>query len=200
MNPGSTSPARQGWSAGWHAVCFRRLAHGLAACLWLCLPTPAWSAATVPMDVQMPGTQPGESGNLESPDKCDNCHQDDNPVVTIAHDWRGSMMSHAGRDPIFWATLAIAEQDFDGSGDLCIRCHMMGGWQAGHSTPPDGSPDTRINAADLLVCMQLVLGLKETTTLEKAHADLYPVGAPDGKIDLNDFNQLQKLVLQQECA
>jgi hypothetical protein len=44
--------------------------------------------------------------------------------------------------------------------------------------------------------MQLVLGLKETTTLEKAHADLYPVGAPDGKIDLSDYLQLQKLVLQ----
>jgi hypothetical protein len=44
--------------------------------------------------------------------------------------------------------------------------------------------------------MQLVLGLKETITPEKAHADLYPVGAPDGKIDLSDFIQLQKLVLQ----
>jgi hypothetical protein len=61
---------------------------------------------------------------------------------------------------------------------------------------PYGSPDTRINAADLLVCMQLVLGLKETTTLEKTHADLYPVGAPDGKIDFSDFIQLQKLVIQ----
>jgi hypothetical protein len=152
MNLGSSSPARQGWSTGRHAVCFRRLAHGLAACLWLCLPTPAWSAATVPIEVQMPGTQPGESGNLESPDKCDNCHQDDNPVVTIAHDWRGSMMSHAGRDPIFWATLAIAEQDFDGSGDLCIRCHMMGGWQAGHSTPTDGSALSEADAAEGVSC------------------------------------------------
>jgi cytochrome c2 len=49
------------------------------------------------------------------------------------------MMSHAGRDPIFWATVAIAEQDFDGSGDLCIRCHSTGGWLAGRSTPTDGS-------------------------------------------------------------
>ena len=99
MNLGSTLPARQGWSTGRHAVCLRRLAQCLAVCLWLGLSTPAWSAATVPMEVQMPGTQPGEAGNLESPDKCDNCHQSNNPVVTIAHDWRGSMMSHAGRDP-----------------------------------------------------------------------------------------------------
>jgi PKD repeat protein len=51
----------------------------------------------------------------------------------------GSMMANAGRDPIFWATLAIAEQDFDGAGDLCIRCHSTGGWIAGRSTPTDGS-------------------------------------------------------------
>jgi hypothetical protein len=48
-------------------------------------------------------------------------------------------MGNAGRDPIFWATLAIAEQDFDGAGDLCIRCHSTGGWYAGRSTPTDGS-------------------------------------------------------------
>jgi hypothetical protein len=51
----------------------------------------------------------------------------------------GSAMGNAGRDPIFWATLAIAEQDFDGAGDLCIRCHSAGGWVGGRSTPTDGS-------------------------------------------------------------
>ncbi|MEN8108782.1 MAG: hypothetical protein ABFS22_12355 [Pseudomonadota bacterium] len=100
----------------------------------------------------MPGTQPGEVGNLESADKCDNCHQADSPVVNIAHDWRGSMMSHAGRDPIYWATVAIAEQDFDGSGDLCIRCHTMGGWLAGRSTPTDASTLTDADAADAVGC------------------------------------------------
>jgi hypothetical protein len=49
------------------------------------------------------------------------------------------MMAHAGRDPIFWATMAVAEQDFDGSGDLCLRCHATAGWIAGRSTPTDGS-------------------------------------------------------------
>jgi len=57
----------------------------------------------------------------------------------MGHNWRGSMMALAGRDPIFWATLAVAEQDFDGVGDLCIRCHSTAGWQAGHSLPTDGS-------------------------------------------------------------
>ena len=110
------------------------------------------AALTVPVEVQMPGTQPGEVGNLESPDRCDNCHQSADPVVNIAHDWRGSMMSHAGRDPIFWATVAIAEQDFDGSGDLCIRCHTMGGWLAGRSTPTDGSALTAADAAEGVSC------------------------------------------------
>jgi len=33
----------------------------------------------------------------------------------------------------------VAEQDFDGAGDLCIRCHSTAGWMAGSSTPTDGS-------------------------------------------------------------
>jgi len=97
------------------------------------------AANVVPTDVQQPGTQPDEVGNLESPDKCENCHGSYNPAVEPVFNWRGGMMANAGRDPIFWATLAIAEQDFDGSGDLCIRCHSTGGWYADRSTPTDGS-------------------------------------------------------------
>jgi hypothetical protein len=87
----------------------------------------------------MPGTQPGEVGNLETFTNCDGCHGDRGAGVEIAHEWRGSMMAHAGRDPIFWATMAIAEQDFDGVGDLCLRCHATSGWLRGNSTPTDGS-------------------------------------------------------------
>jgi hypothetical protein len=97
------------------------------------------AATVVPTEIQQPGTQPGEVGNLESPDKCDNCHGGYNQAVEPAFNWRGSMMANAGRDPIFWATLAIAEQDFDGAGDLCVRCHSTGGWYADRSTPTDGS-------------------------------------------------------------
>ncbi len=94
----------------------------------------ASAADIVPNEIQQPGTQPQEINSLESPDKCDNCH-----TPSITDHWRGSMMANAGRDPIFWATLAIAEQDFDGAGDLCIRCHSTGGWLAARSTPTDGS-------------------------------------------------------------
>jgi hypothetical protein len=63
--------------------------------------------------------------------------------VEPAFNWRGSMMANAGRDPIFWGTLAVGEQDFlpgnGGAGDLCIRCHSTAGWLADRSTPTDGS-------------------------------------------------------------
>jgi hypothetical protein len=101
-----------------------------------------YAADEVPTEIQMPGTQPEEVSEFESPDLCSRCHEDyrsnneENEPVT---GWRGGAMGNAGRDPIFWATLAIAEQDFDGSGDLCIRCHSAGGWFAGRSTPTDGS-------------------------------------------------------------
>ena len=99
----------------------------------------SYAATVVPNEIQQPGTQPREVGNLETPDKCDNCHGGYNKAVEPAFNWRGSMMANAGRDPIFWATLAVAEQDFDGAGDLCIRCHSTGGWYGGRSTPTDGS-------------------------------------------------------------
>ena len=103
---------------------------------------------TVPNEVQLPGTQPSEVSNFEAPNKCDNCHAGYNDNSTVdepqpqhepATGWRGAAMGNAGRDPIFWATMAIAEQDFDGVGDLCIRCHSTGGWYGGRSTPTDAS-------------------------------------------------------------
>jgi len=116
----------------------------------------ALAAPTVPTEIQQPGTQPGEVAAFISPDNCDNCHanitQPTNPGLEKERDpafgWRGGMMGNAGRDPLFWATLAVAEQDFipnadpaqrGGAGDLCIRCHSVGGWTAQRSTPTDGS-------------------------------------------------------------
>ena len=111
-----------------------------------CWSANAYSAEIVPNEVQQPGTQPLEISNLESPERCDNCHGGYDADVEPAHTWRGSMMAHAGRDPIFWATLAIAEQDFDGAGDLCLRCHSTSGWLSGRSTPTDGSALTASDA------------------------------------------------------
>jgi hypothetical protein len=117
----------------------RSLSAAIASAIIFFFSSLLFAADVVPTDIQQPGTQPNEVNTLESPDKCDNCHGGYNSSVEPAYNWRGSMMAHAGRDPIFWATVAIAEQDFGGSGDLCIRCHSTGGWLAGRSTPTDGS-------------------------------------------------------------
>jgi hypothetical protein len=110
------------------------------------------AAPTVPTEIELPGTQPMEAAAFSS--AC-GCHYNtSNPQWEPGRGWEGGMMGNAGRDPLFWATVAIAEQDFlpnadpaqrGGAGDLCIRCHSVGGWLAGRSTPTDGSG---LDAAD----------------------------------------------------
>ena len=96
-------------------------------------------------DFHLPGSQPNESGQLQTPNKCDNCHGGYDTEVEPAFNWRGSMMAQAARDPLFYACMAIGEQDAPASGDLCIRCHSPAGWLEGRSTPTDGSA---LNAND----------------------------------------------------
>src|SRR5574341_530907 len=97
------------------------------------------SVPTTLNDFFLPGSQPGQSGQLETPDKCDNCHGGYNHAVEPAFNWRGSMMSQAARDPFFYACLAISNQNAPDAGDLCIRCHSPAGWLEGRSIPTDGS-------------------------------------------------------------
>jgi hypothetical protein len=113
----------------------------LLLCLGTFLASPGLSAQalSVPTDVQLPGTQPLERTELEPVSKCDNCHAGYDPAVEPHFNWSGGPMAHAARDPLFWATVAVAEQDFAGAGDLCIRCHTPPGWLGGRSTPTDGS-------------------------------------------------------------
>ena len=81
--------------------------------------TLAYGADIVPPEIEMPGTQPQEV-TLEDPNRCLNCHEgyEANPRVEPGFGWLGAAMGNAGRDPIFWATLAIAEQDFDEDAQL----------------------------------------------------------------------------------
>jgi hypothetical protein len=116
----------------------RRGASAFSIVTLLCA-SAARGATTVPTDVQLPGTQPGEVSGIESVSKCDNCHGHFEPAGEPWFNWSGSPMAHASRDPLFWATVAIAEQDFDGAGDLCLRCHVPEGWLDGRSVPTDGS-------------------------------------------------------------
>ncbi len=92
-------------------------------------------------EVFLPGTQPEEGaikfGKIKA---CKMCHsrtdaKDADPYLS----WQGGMMAQAVRDPIYRATLAIANQDVEGVGEFCWRCHSPSGWLQGRSTPADGS-------------------------------------------------------------
>jgi hypothetical protein len=90
-------------------------------------------------DVDMAGTQPFEGGILDDVDaNCTTCHAGYDTAVEPWHQWKGSMMAQAMRDPLFLALVAIAEQDAPSVGDMCLRCHSPGGWQEGRSTDTSG--------------------------------------------------------------
>ncbi|MBN2383789.1 hypothetical protein JXQ70_13015 [bacterium] len=116
------------------------------------IPIIVLAANIVPTDIMMPGTQPIGIDNPPELLLSGNCGCHDGKNADPEHDplygWQGAMMGNAGRDPLFWATLAVAEQDFlpneivanrGGAGDLCLRCHSVNGWLEGRSTPTNGS-------------------------------------------------------------
>lgn len=111
----------------------------------------------IPNEIKLPGTQPEEITELESPERCAECHAGYDKQAEPYYTWSGSMMSNAARDPIFWATVAVAEQDFKGSGDFCLRCHTTTGWLGGRSTPTDGSGllDSDSSGVDCDFCHRL---------------------------------------------
>ncbi len=106
----------------------------------------AWTPVPVKDDrnVFMPGSQQG-SANLESQGRCDNCHGGYDQAVEPAFNQYGSMMSQAARDPLWLASLTVANQDSiwavgnPNAGDLCIRCHTPPGWLGGRSDPTNTS-------------------------------------------------------------
>ena len=107
----------------------------------------AWLPLQVANDplVRMPGTQPGQGADLESPNRCFNCHTDYDPAVDPGAHWEGSMMAQASRDFLFWACFTVSGQDSiwavgnPNAMDLCERCHFPEGWLSGRSDPPNAS-------------------------------------------------------------
>ena len=89
-------------------------------------------------DFFFPGTQPNPDetafAKIANPANCDTCHTD--PIFKA---WRGSLMGQAGRDPLFWAAFAVANDDATDAGEFCLRCHAPTGWYAGRSDPADGT-------------------------------------------------------------
>jgi hypothetical protein len=118
------------------------------------------SLAQVPSEVEVPGTQPHEVPPLQAVVSCSNCHGHYDPQVEPYHTWQGSMMSHATRDPVFWAAVAVAEEDYPGVGNFCIRCHTPTGFLGGRAEPTNGSallagPDGDGDGVTCIACHRL---------------------------------------------
>jgi hypothetical protein len=115
------------------------------------------------------GTPPGGLAGgapIASAADCKRCHggfpTDDGKLYMPWDTWAGSMMANAARDPLFLASLTIAEQDRPGSGGFCLRCHTPSAYVASHTTPGDGSAldDVDREGVQCAVCHRSVDGSK----------------------------------------
>ncbi|MEA3335718.1 MAG: multiheme c-type cytochrome [Chloroflexota bacterium] len=128
--------------------------------------------------VRMPGTQPGQA-MVESPANCAICHGDYDPDVEPWSNWRGSMMSQAARDPLFFAAMTVAGQDSNfaigspNAMDICLRCHFPMGWIEGRSEPPNASAMTMFDfdGVQCDICHEMVDPFFEDTYLGVREGD-----------------------------
>lgn len=89
-------------------------------------------------DFHLPGTQAFGLDEPGGASGCLPCHGGYDAEAEPGHAWKGTLMGHALRDPLFRASHALAEQDLPSSGDFCLRCHAPGAWFAGRCNPQDG--------------------------------------------------------------
>ena len=96
---------------------------------------------TTPEDYFQRGTQPGGLVDtmVAGPSNCLFCHSGYDIEVEPYRLWSASMMGQSARDPLFWACLTVANQDADGVGTFCLRCHVPNAFLEGRATPADGS-------------------------------------------------------------
>jgi len=92
------------------------------------------------------GTAPGGltgGAPFDSATTCKMCHggvlTDANTMFMPWDTWAGSMMANAARDPLFLASVTVAEQDHPGSGGFCLRCHTPSAYVGSRTTPGNGS-------------------------------------------------------------
>jgi hypothetical protein len=120
--------------------------NGDSAGLFEIEPVVGGKVPTTLRDFFQPGTQAHAGVVLVDPDvTCRSCHGDYNSAIEPWYLWKGSMMAQAQRDPVFLATLAVAEQDAPAVGDMCLRCHTPGGWFEGRSVDTLGGQVTALD-------------------------------------------------------
>lgn len=142
-------------------------------------------------EVFMPGMQPEEAGiEFVKVQQCKMCHGGtDNGTADPMLSWQGGMMSQAARDPVYRAALTIANQDIEGVGEYCWRCHAPRGWLENRSKPADGSALIRedMHGVSCDVCHRLMDPLSDEA--KKLIKDVPPgygnamiVADPDNKV------------------
>ncbi len=118
------------------------------------------AASQVEDEVFMPGMQPEEAGiEFVKVQQCKMCHgQTDNGTADPMLSWQGGMMAQGARDPVYRAALTIANQDIEGVGEYCWRCHAPRGWLEDRSKPADGSALNRedMHGVSCDVCHRLI--------------------------------------------
>ena len=92
-------------------------------------------------DFRLPGTQIGEvtTATILSAQNCRACHGGVDPTAEPYATWQGSLMGQAGRDPLFFAQMALANQDVANVGTYCMRCHVPSSYVSGHAAQPSGA-------------------------------------------------------------
>jgi hypothetical protein len=91
-------------------------------------------------DFHLSGTQHGQVGTdiIKTSRSCLICHAPE-PGKDPYSTWSGSLMAQAGRDPLFFAQMSVANQDAANAGHFCMRCHVPLSFVTGHASPADGS-------------------------------------------------------------
>lgn len=149
-----------------------RRARALAAILILlggaCVaPASAARVETTGADFAVSGTQPGDvaAGVLQPATTCAACHGGYAAAAAPYDAWSGSLMAHAGRDPLYRAQQTVANQDVANVGVFCQRCHVPMSVVTGHVSVADGSA---LDATDM-----------DGVTCHVCHAMVDPVYRPD---------------------
>jgi len=79
----------------------KRISKVTSSIIGLALLVFAFTAPSTIEDVFFPGSQDGDSGRFENPDRCRSCHENYNTEIEPYFNWSGSMMAQAARDPLY---------------------------------------------------------------------------------------------------
>jgi MYXO-CTERM domain-containing protein len=118
------------------------------------------------------GTQPGTlRAPLEPAGRCTECHAGETTAAGrtyMAGDaWAPSMMANAARDPLFLATLTVANQQAPGVGTTCFRCHSPSGFTSGRAANGFGTD------------LDPVLGDTDGVHCDTCHRSVVPAADPN---------------------